>query len=263
MRAFLLAATGASLLLAAQSRAQSAATSTTPARASVLSGAPATAASLPTVDQVLNRYVQAIGGRDAWSKLHSRTSLGTIQMPSMHLTGTVMIHEKAPNKVLLVVILAGQTYRQGYDGSVGWSDDPENGTKEKSGAQLVEAARDADFYRPLHMQKTYAKLAVTGEQKVGDRDAWQLRADLPEGGSDELFFDTQTGLIVRAVSQQHTDQGVQAVAEDFKDYREIDGVKLPFEVLQTNGDSTLTISLGEVRHNVDLDDSEFAKPAVQ
>lgn len=252
-----------SLLLAAQAGAQSPAASAARASNPDSSGTPATAVSLPTVDQVLNRYVAAIGGREAWSKLHSRTSLGTIQMPAMHLTGTVMIHEKAPNKVLLVVILAGQTYRQGYDGSVGWSDDPENGTKEKTGAQLVEAARDADFYRPLHMGKTYVRLAVTGEQKVGDRDAWVLQADLPEGGSDKLFFDTQSGLIVRAVSQQHTDQGVVAVAEDFKDYREIDGVKLPFEVLQTNGDSTLTISLGEVRHNVELDDSEFVKPAVQ
>jgi len=207
--------------------------------------------------------VQAIGGREAWSKLHSRTSLGKIVVPSMSLTGTVMIHEKAPNKVLLVVILAGQAFRQGYDGTIGWSEDPQDGMKEKTGAQLEEAQRDADFYRPLHMEKTYTKLSVVGKEKVGERDAWVIQADLPEGGSDKLFFGAESGLILRAVSQQHTENGVTAVAEDFKDYREVDGVKLPFEIVQVNGNSSLTITLDEVRHNVELDDSEFVEPAVE
>ena len=257
-----LAAAGMSFLLAAPAGAQKPAAAS--AAPSAKDPAPrATSADVPTVDQILNRYVKAIGGRAAWEKLHSRTSLGTIVLTSMNMQGTVMIHEKAPNKVLLVVILAGQPFRQGYDGTVGWMDDPQNGTREKAGAQLAEAARDADFYHPLHMQDAYAKLTVTGMEKVGERNAWVLQADLPEGGSDKLFFDTESGLIVRAVTQQHTDQGVVPVAEDFKDYREVDGVKLPFEILQVSGDSTVTISLAEVHHNVELDDSEFARPAVQ
>jgi hypothetical protein len=260
----LLAGAGLSLLFLGQISAQTdkaapSAASTGKAETSS-AGAPV---ATPTADQILARYVQAIGGRSAWAKLHSRTSLGTIEIPSMNVSGTVMIHEKAPNKVLLVVILAGQPFRQGYDGTVGWSDDPQDGLKEKSGAQLEETARDADFYRPLHMEKTYTKLSVVGKDSVGDRDAWVVEADLPEGGADKLYFDAQSGLIVRAVSQQHTDQGVSAVAEDFKDYREVDGVRLPFEVLQVNGGSTLTIKLGEVHHNVELEDGEFSKPAVQ
>lgn len=217
----------------------------------------------PTVEQVLNRYVEAIGGRAAWEKLHSRTSLGRIVVPSMGLIGTVMIHEKAPNKVLLVVIFGGQAFRQGYDGTVGWSDDPQEGMKEKTGAQLEEAQRDADFYRPLHMEKAYTKLSVVGQEKVGDRDTWVVHADLPKGGSDKIYFGVESGLILRAISQQYTENGMVAVTEDFKDYRDVDGVKLPFEILQVNGNSSLTITLDKVQHNVELDDSEFAEPAAQ
>jgi zinc protease len=259
----LLAAGGMSLVFAWQAGGQTASSSSASSKSTRASVSSPPTADVPTADWVLNRYVVAIGGREAWEKLRSRTSLGTIDFPSMNMSGTVLIHEKAPNKVLLVVVLAGQAFRQGYDGTVGWSDDPQDGLKEKTGAQLAEAARDADFYRPLHMQKTYSKLSVTGKEKVSERDAWVVQADLPEGGSDKIFFDSESGLIVRAISQQHTEQGVTAVAEDFKDYREVDGVKLPFQILQVNGDSTLTISLGEVHHNVDLDDSEFAKPAVE
>lgn len=256
-------AAGVSLLLVWQVSAQTGATSSRKPANAPASTSPDSSIATPTADEVLAHYVRAIGGKEAWEKLHSRTSLGTIDIASMNISGTVMIHEKAPNKVLLVVILAGQPFRQGYDGTVGWSDDPQDGLKEKSGEQLAETARDADFYRPLHMEKTYTKLNVVGKESVGDRPAWVVQAGLPEGGSDKLYFDTESGLIIRAVSQQHTDQGVNAVAEDFKDYREVDGVKLPFEILQVNGQSNLTIKLGEVHHNVDLEDSEFAKPTVQ
>ncbi|MGA9183965.1 MAG: hypothetical protein WBZ32_01595, partial [Candidatus Acidiferrales bacterium] len=109
----------------------------TRASASNASISQAASASLPTADQVLDKYVQAIGGRAAWEKLHSRTSLGTIEIPTMNLSGTVMVHEKAPNSMLLVVILSGNSFRQGFDGTVAWSDDPQNGVQVKSGQELT------------------------------------------------------------------------------------------------------------------------------
>src|ERR1700679_444915 len=71
--------------------------------------------SLPTAEQVIDRYVEAIGGRAAWLSIHSRTSLGNVEFPSVHISGTVMMHEKAPNRVLQVVIVEGAVFRQGFD----------------------------------------------------------------------------------------------------------------------------------------------------
>ena len=90
--------------------------------------APAAAAATPTADQVLDHYVNAIGGRAAWTKLNSRVSKGTIEIPAMNnLSGTVEIHEKAPNSMLAVITLGGAVFEQGFDGSMAWSDDPQNG----------------------------------------------------------------------------------------------------------------------------------------
>lgn len=226
---------------------------------------PATAApALPAADQILNRYVEATGGRAAWQKLTSRVSSGTIDAASMNLSGTIEIHEKAPDRVLAVITIAGASFRQGFDGTVGWTDDPQNGLREQSGAELAEARRDADFYHPLDMRRLYTKLAVTGAEKIGERTAYVVEAALPEGGTpDRIYFDAQTGLPVRVVSQHHVPEGVMDYRVDYEDYREVDGVKLPFVIHQTSGDSTLTIKIGEVRHNVALDDSQFAKSAVQ
>src|SRR5579863_2355202 len=95
------------------------------------------AAAMPTADQVLDHYVNAIGGRAAWTKLNSRVSKGTIEIPSMNnLRGSVEIHEKAPNSMLAVITLGGAVFEQGFDGTTAWSDDPQNGLRVLSGAEL-------------------------------------------------------------------------------------------------------------------------------
>lgn len=228
--------------------------------------APATTAApaAPTADQILNRYVEATGGRAAWQKLTSRVSTGTIDAPSMNLSGTIEIHEKAPNRVLAVIAIAGASFRQGFDGTVGWTDDPQNGLREQSGAELAEARRDADFYHPLDMRRLYTKFTVIGTEKIGERNAYVMEAAVPEGGTpDRIYFDTQSGLRLRVISQHHDPEGVMEYRVDYEDYREVDGVRLPFVIHQTSGDSTLSIRIGELHHNVPLDDSQFAKSAVQ
>lgn len=226
--------------------------------------APTTAPAAPTTDQILNRYLEATGGRAAWQKLTSRVSTGTIDAPSMNLSATIEVREKAPDRVLAVITIAGASFRQGFDGTAGWTDDPQNGLREQSGAELAEARRDADFYHVLDMHRLYAKLTVTGTEKIGDGTAYVVEAELPEGGTpDKIYFDAQTGLRLRIISQHHDAEGVMEYRIDYEDYREVDGVKLPFVIHQTGGDSTLTIKIAEVHHNVALDDSQFAKSAVQ
>ena len=224
----------------------------------------ASATATPTVDQIVERYQQAVGGRAAWLKLKSRSSMGTVEVPSMNLSGTVVIHEKAPDKILTIIIMAGSAFRQGFDGKVGWAEDPQDGLREESSLELAEAKRQADFYGPFDMHQQYAKLVSLGSEKVGDRDAYVVEASLPEGGQpDKLYFDAQSGLPMRIVSQHHTPEGASEFLEEFSDYREVDGIKLPFTISQSGSGPGFTVRMNEVHHNVAFEDSEFAKPAVQ
>jgi zinc protease len=218
----------------------------------------------PDAEQILNRYVEAAGGRKAWLKIQSRVSMGKIEVTSMSLSGTVLIHEKAPNRVLTTIILAGSAFRQGFDGTVGWTDDPQDGLREQTGAELLEVRRQADFYSPLDLHDTYKKFNVRGSDKVGAHDVFVVEAFPSDGGDpDTMFFDTQTGFPIRIVGERHTPDGTLRIEEEFEDYREVDGIKLPFTIRQTSAESSFTMKLNEVRHNVDLDDSEFRKPVVQ
>ena len=256
----LAAVAGLVLVLPVAAAAQSA----TPA-SSKADPAPASAATAyPKVGEILDRYEKAIGGRAAWEKFSSQVMMGTIEVPSMELSGTVMIHEKAPNKVLVAVIINGAAFQQGFDGTIGWTDDPKNGLRDQAGAELAEAKRASDFLHSFKMRRAYASMAVAGSEKIGERDTWVIEAGVPEGGDPtKMYFDKQSGLLLRAISQNHDADGVSQLKEDFDDYREVDGVKMPFVSRQTNGDTTYTMRISEVHHNVDLSDSEFAKPAAQ
>ena len=119
---------------AAAAFAQASAPSTQP---SSKASAPATA----SADQILDKYIQASGGRAAWQKLHSRVSKGTVDVPAASASGTLEVLEKAPDRVLITVTIAGAVFTQGFDGSVGWSNDPQNGLREQTGSELAETRR--------------------------------------------------------------------------------------------------------------------------
>lgn len=246
----LLLAAGLTLALSLMTRAQT-------------SAKPATSSATPTVDQVLDKYVDALGGRAAWKKLTSRQSTGTIEVPAMNLSGSFQVTEKAPNQMLSVVVVAGANFRQGFDGRTGWSDDPQNGVREQSGAELEEVRRQADFYHSLDLRQLYKKLTLTGTEKIGDRDAYVVEAATGSGDPDKMYFDTKTGLALRVIGQHHSPDGVTPVQEDLEDYRAVDGVKVPFTIHQIAGESAFTIKIAEVHHNLPFDNAQFAKPAAQ
>lgn len=227
------------------------------------SPAAAATAALPTSDDVINHYVKAIGGQDAWKKISSRQFIGTIEIPAMSVSGTLESHEKAPDKMLSVVVVAGSAFRRGFDGKAAWADDPQNGLRELTGPEFDDTKREADFYRPLNLQKTYSKIAVTGTEKVGDHDAYVVDATLPSGDTDKLYFDTQSGLLVKSIGQQHTPQGAVTMQVELSDYRDTDGVKLPYAIHQSTPQFEFNVKFTEVHTNVSFDDAQFSKPAAQ
>ena len=231
------------------------------ATASAKSAAAPAATALPSAGQILDTYVKALGGREAWKKLTSRVSIGAIEIPALNLSGTIEMHEKAPDQVVANISINGAKFSQGFDGAVGWSDDPQNGLREQSGTELSETKRDADFYHPLDLRQLYSKFTVTGIEKVDNRDTYVMEATAPEGESDKMYFDVQTGLLLRIIGHHHAPEGVTEFTEDLSDYREVDGIKLPFTVHQAGGDSAFTIKFTEVHHNVPIENSVFSKPA--
>jgi len=232
------------------------------AQGSAAQPSPAAPQAMPSANEILDRYLQATGGRDAWKNLMSRISKGTIEVPGMNAPGTVEIREKAPDRMLAVFVIGETHFREGFNSKGGWSDDPVNGLRAQVGDELADLRRGNDFSPPADMRDLYKTFAVAGTAKVADREAYVLNATTENYDPDKLYFDTQTGLLIRQISQDSTPDDVMTIQRDYSDYREVDGVKLPFVIQQTNGQSQFTIKLAEIHHNLAFDDATFATPPI-
>ncbi|HST20102.1 MAG TPA: hypothetical protein VLR90_03235 [Blastocatellia bacterium] len=219
---------------------------------------------LPTVDQINEKYVQAIGGKAAIEKLKSRTLKGTIDIPAMGIKGTTESYAKAPNKSANRSSIDGiGDFMQGYDGTTAWEQNPMAGFRVLGGAELALVKRDAEFYGDLKFKELYPKAVVKGRQKLGDRDVYLVEATPAEGGVEQLYYDVQTGLLARRDFVLDSPQGQMPTETYLEDYKEVDGIKIPFTIRQTNPAVAFTIKVLEVKHNVPVDDAKFNKPASQ
>jgi zinc protease len=109
----------------------------------------------------------------------------------------------------------------------------------------------------------YSKMTVKGKDKVGDKEVYVVEATPTEGSPHKLYFDTQSGLMLRTDREADTPQGKMPFEIYMEDYREVDGVKMPFTVRQVAPAISFTIKVDEVKHNVPVDDAKFNKPAAQ
>jgi hypothetical protein len=216
----------------------------------------------PNVDQILDKFEQAIGGRQAVEKITSRVAKGTFEVSAMGLKGEIEIYVKAPNKTLRIQHLSGVgEILDGYDGKIGWSQNPMAGLREKSGAELAAIARSSDIHAPIKTRQLYSKLEFKGKEKVGNRETYIILATPAEGAPVKMYFDTQTGLMARMDTDLEIPEGRFHIETTVDDYREVDGVKIPFTIRQESSVSSAVIKLTEVKHNVAIDDAKFNKPS--
>jgi zinc protease len=219
-------------------------------------------APLPTVDQIIDKYQQASGSKAAWDKLTSRVEKGTFEMEQMEGEGTQEIYAKAPNKELFVTDLPSfGVVQRGFNGTTGWQDNPQTGLADITGDELATLKRQADFYGVFDLKSLYPKMTVKAKESVNGHDAYIVEATPAEGAPVTMAFDATSGLLVRAETVADTPMGKANVETTLSDYREVDGVQLPFQIHQDMGGFAFTIKLTEVKHNVPIDDAKFDKPA--
>jgi len=227
----------------------------------------------PTVDQILAKYVQALGGEAALRKVTSRTITGTQYIPTgpggtVPTPASVERYLKAPN--LAVTIYRAPTYAisQGYDGTSAWSQDQAGRVTEPVKLDVGRAARGADFYEPLNLRREYPQMTVRGIERVNGHDAY-LVVGVPQGDLPEsLYFDMNTGLLLRKQTVLPTPIGESPYQADFDDYRDTgSGVKFPFliHMSPSNARTELapeaTLRVTKVEDNKAIEDSKFTKPA--
>jgi zinc protease len=221
------------------------------------------AAPAPDVEAVIDRYLQALGGRAALEKITSRLTRSSI-IPGEGESITLEVYWKAPDRWLQVIgVPEDGLMRSGFDGKVGWTQDSQGRVRELKGTMLATVRYSGAFFQQSRFRDLYPRRALKGPGKVGDRPAWIIEATRADGNAETLYFDRDSGLLLRRDLLRPGPNGQQATQISYEEYRVVDGVRIPFLSRQRRGPSTpaLTIKVNEVRQNVPVDDAKFSKPS--
>lgn len=221
-----------------------------------------TAAAPPTADQIIDRYIEASGGRPALARLETRVMKGRIEATTVGATGAFVMQAKSPNLQSSSIEFEGfGTVREGHDGKVAWSSMPGQGLRLKSGAELARVQRANVFPRELKLRDSYRDLVVKGAGKVDQRATWIVEGRFADGTPDRFHFDQSTGLLILEETEISLPDGTFKFELELGDYREVDGVKAPFLLrLRQPVEMGFQIRLDDIRHNVPLPTSTFAPP---
>jgi hypothetical protein len=230
----------------------------------------ASAALAQTADEIVEKHLAAMGGREALGRVRTRVSTGTVRVETAvgPISGTVEAFAKAPNKSRSLVTLdlsslgAGTFINdQRFDGTTGYVIDTLNGNRDITGSQL-EAMRNNGFPTVwLDYRARGLTIVLTGQETLAGGAAYVLEVTPKIGPRARAWVDAETLMLVKtSVPLESTPAGPVEQVTEYGDFRTVDGVKVPFSVKSTTSGQTVTAVLTDVKHNVEVDDAGFLKP---
>jgi hypothetical protein len=222
---------------------------------------PRVAPPTPSVDDILNKYVMAIGGKTAIERIKSCVIKGTRATSSGPPTA-YETYQTLPDKGYESIASQGGTIERAVSGARGWERSGE-GVQELAGQQVADLKLSFQLFLNVRLKDQYSSMRITGKDKIGDRDVYVVSATRADSKGERLYFDAENGMLLRRITYARTMIGLIPQQTDFEDYREVEGVKFPFKVRVSSidaGNPVITRTLEEIKINAPVDNSKFDKP---
>ncbi len=222
---------------------------------------PVASASTPQLspDEILAKYTQAVGGTEALQKITSRIETGT-------LTGfggrrvPITIYSQAPDARVSVTTMPHGESVTAYNGSEGWMSGGPGPPRMMTGDDLDAARLNAEFNLALTLKQLYPNLHSGRPEKVNGKNAAVIYAFTHGQPPVKLDFDPQSGLLLRTETFSETALGPNPTEVDYAGYREVDGVRIPYQWTIARPGMSFTIQISTLKQNVSIDPSRFAAP---
>lgn len=209
----------------------------------------ATFGALSTLDRLLERYIQALGGRTAIERLATRVCTGKFVDDLSWADPPVQAHPlkafaKIPDKWVITLQVSKGTEQNGFDGNVGWKQNPDRIERNNrmSRSWLGHLLNPQGV---LRIQEYFPGMTLENREMFGGRSVYVVKNET----QNVLYFDAETGLLTRI-----------GLAWELQDYREVDGVKFPFRIATSRKGGESYFAFDKIEHNVPIDDRQFAIP---
>jgi hypothetical protein len=223
----------------------------------------------PPADRIFDRYLQALGGAQRLAGLRSFVATGvSVGYGGFGGNAEFSIFANAPNQRTTLISFKDHPERGdsiwAFDGRAGWVKVPRGllGEYEILGGELDGARLEAQLSFPGQIKQALTNWRV-GTRSLGDRDFVVVQGSGARGFLATLYFDQQSGLLTRLIRYGPSPVGRVATQIDYSDYREVDGIKFPFEYSFSWLDGRYSAKLNDIKTNVAIDAAKFGRPSAK
>lgn len=219
-------------------------------------------AEMPSGESLMDAYADAIGVNANLKKFRTRRSEGTIDMKEAGITGKLTTVQQAPNKLMVRMEIPGiGEIMQGTDGETAWESSVISGNRILAGEEKKETMRRALFESDAQWKDLYDSVKTVGTEKVGEKETWVVELKPKDSTQVQTnYFDKKSKLLVQSKMQINSPMGAIAIEMAFDEFREVDGVKMPFTTTQKVLGQTQVMKLTKVTHNEEVPAGTFDKP---
>jgi photosynthetic reaction center cytochrome c subunit len=228
---------------------------------------PASAAGAAKPETIIDKYLQALGGAQKLSTVTSYAATGSsVGFGGFGGGGRVQIFGKAPDQRSVFIAFPDAPGRdasvRSYDGKIGWIKTPLSvlGEYQLSGSELDGARLDAELAFPGQIKQVLTNLRSLGTDTIGDKTCDMIQANGPRRMFATLYFEKSTGLLVRMIRYGNSPIGRLPTQVDYSDYRDVNGIKMPFRFTFSWLDGRDAFQLSDIKMNVPVDAAKFGRP---
>lgn len=216
---------------------------------------------LPTGEVVMEKYIEATGGRAAHEKRKTSVSTGSFEMPAMGIKGTLKIWQAEPNLMYTEADIEGMgRTEEGFNGEVAWETSAMMGARIKTGEERAMAVRAATFDADLLWRELFEKVECVAVENVNEKPCYKVVKTPRIGPPETHYFDRESYLPVKAELTVPTPMGNVPSEQYISDYRKVGGLTLPHAIRQTLMGQEQLIRLEKIEFDVEIPEGRFDLP---
>jgi hypothetical protein len=215
--------------------------------------------SLPTVQDVMDRYVKALGGHDAIFRHASMTVHGKFELSDKGLSLDRTAYYKDGKMLYQITLPDGKVFQQGFDGTTAWQLHPIDGPAVSEGDEVKSSARDADMRYPGHILDYFSTMEVVEVAEFEGHRCYHLKGTNKWGKLNEHFYDTASGLLIGYRFNSSWRGGPGDEREVFSEYKSYDGWLMPTQAAHKSAAGVQVETTTSVTFD-DVPDTAFSLP---
>lgn|ERR1017187_3709971 len=215
---------------------------------------------LPKAETLIDKYIEATGGKAAYQKNHSTVMTGTMELAARGIKGTLTVYEAAPDKNYTEINFEGiGKYQEGSDGKVAWRLSA-MGAELKDGDEKAQALLQGRFNGDLFWKELYKTAETTGVESVDGRDCYKIVMTPNEGSPITRYQDKQTNLMVKVTMTAKAATGDLPFEQTVGDYRKEGDLLVPHKKTQKAAGQEIVFTVVSVKYNPDIPKDKFELP---